>query len=430
MSESDLFTTQGDWQTRLAAIMDMMREMSLHSDPQAMVRAYANRMRTIRPADRRISLSRRGLRQPQFRVTRYSLWEEEINPWKQPERLPVLAGGVLADLIYSDTPQIIDDLQLADDDPAAEYLEGQRSLIAVPLMDQGASLNMVVLTRAEAAAFDREQLPELVWTSNLFGRATHSLVLADQVRRAYDVVDRELKIVADIQRALLPSHLPDIETLKLAAHYQTSQRAGGDYYDFFPLSDGKWGILIADVSGHGTPAAVMMAVTHSIAHLYPGTSQRPGEMLGFVNRHLARRYTTNIDTFVTAFYGIYDSKSRRLTYASAGHNPPRVKQCAASGISSLDSPAGFPLGVSEEEQYQDSTRTLRAGDQIIFYTDGITEAQGPNDEQFGIARLDAVLDCCRDDATEIIREILNRVEQFTRGAPATDDRTLVVAKVV
>ncbi len=105
--------------------------------------------------------------------------------------------------------------------------------------------------------------------SNLFGRATHNLVLSDQLKVAYEAVDYEMKVVADIQRSLLPMQMPSIPTLSLAAHYQTSHRAGGDYYDFFPLPDGKWGILIADVSGHGTPAAVLMAVTHSLAHTLP-----------------------------------------------------------------------------------------------------------------------------------------------------------------
>ena len=94
-------------------------------------------------------------------------------------------------------------------------------------------MNMVVLLRNEPAAFDREEFPEWVWLSNLFGRATHNLVLAEELRKAYDVVDRELKVVADIQRSLLPKTMPAIPRLGLAAHYQTSQWAGGDYYDFF-----------------------------------------------------------------------------------------------------------------------------------------------------------------------------------------------------
>ncbi len=92
------------------------------------------------------------------------------------------------------------------------------------------------------------------------------------------------KLYADIQRSLLPKTIPTIPGLGLAAHYQTSQWAGGDYYDFFPLTDGRWGIMIADVSGHGTPAAVMMAITHSIAHAYPGPPDPPAAMLEHVNQ--------------------------------------------------------------------------------------------------------------------------------------------------
>src|SRR5205085_8839936 len=139
----------------------------------------------------------------------------------------------------------------------------------------------------------------------LFGRATHSLVLADQVKRAYDRLDRELQTVADIQRSLLPTTLPAIPTLDLATDYQTSTRAGGDYYDFFPLPDGQWGILIADVSGHGTPAAVIMAITHSIAHTSTDPKTPPSRLLAFVNDRLAAGYTEN-GNFITAFYGIYD----------------------------------------------------------------------------------------------------------------------------
>jgi sigma-B regulation protein RsbU (phosphoserine phosphatase) len=269
----------------------------------------------------------------------------------------------------------------------------------------------------------------MVWMSNLFGRAAHSLVLAEQVREAYEVVDRELKMVAHIQRSLLPSELPQIPTMHLAAHYQTARRAGGDYYDFFALPDGKWAIMIADVSGHGTPAAVMMAITHSIAHSFPGPPAPANKMLDFVNRRLATRYTAGLGAFVTAFYGIYDPASRQLTYACAGHNPPRLKRCADGTISSLDGVANLPLGISADESYAECSQVLQPGDQIVFYTDGITEAQNAAGEIFGLERLDAVLSECRDNATELIEAVLANVESFTASQPPGDDRTLLVAKI-
>src|SRR5204863_6200348 len=139
---------------------------------------------------------------------------------------------------------------------------------------------------------------------------------------------RELKAVARIQRSLLPSTLPEIPGLDLASSYQTSARAGGDYYDFFRLPDNQWGILMADVSGHGTPAAVLMAVTHTIAHSYPGPAMPPGLLLAHVNRTLTERYTARMGAFVTAFYGVYDPATRTIAFSSAGHPPPRLKRCA------------------------------------------------------------------------------------------------------
>jgi sigma-B regulation protein RsbU (phosphoserine phosphatase) len=420
---------QGDWQHRLAHIVETMREMSSHTDPQEMVRSYGRRMRELMPIDGFLSLSRRGLEKPEYRITRSSRWTGDVNPWREANRLPLLRGGLLSDLVYGEEPRIIDDLTVDPDDPASEYLDGHRSLIAVPHFDHGQGLNMVISLRKEPAAFRREDFPELVWLSSLFGRATHSLVLRDELAQALGVVERELKIVADLQRTLLPKTLPKIPTLGLAAHYQTSRWAGGDYYDIFALPDGRWGLLIADVSGHGTPAAVMMAVTHSIAHTYPGSPERPADLLAFINHHLASRYTADFDAFVTAFYGIYDPSTRELTYASAGHNPPRLKRCEDGSILSLDVVGNLPLGIADAAPYDQTTQVLRPGDQIVFYTDGITEATAPDGTMFGLERLDEALENCHLDADGLIHSVLDAVERFTAGAPASDDRTLVVAKV-
>jgi sigma-B regulation protein RsbU (phosphoserine phosphatase) len=337
---------RGPWQQRLAFIVDTMRELSEQTDPQLLVQAYGRRMRQALPSDGFVSLSRRDLARPRVRVTRSHLWGTEVNPWTARERV-ILDGGLLSELIWSDEAVVIDDFCLRDGDPGAEFLKGMRSLVAVPLFDRGVALNMYVALSVSPNRFLRQDLPERVWMSNLFGRATHNLVLSDQVRQAYAAVDRELKTVADMQRSLLPTHLPNVPSLELAAHYQTSRRAGGDYYDFFPLDDGRLGILIADVSGHGTPAAVMMAVTHSIAHTHGEEPTPPSKLLAFINRHLCARYTSGNGTFVTAFYGIYDPRARTLTYGSAGHCPPRVKRTDGR-VLPIEGSLSLPLGIEPD----------------------------------------------------------------------------------
>lgn len=419
----------GNWRQRMAMVVDTLREMSVHTEPEAMVRSYGARMRNLLATDRMVAISRRGLTPPKFRITRSSLWSEQVDPWKEPHKLPLLSGGLLGELLYADEPRLIDDLRIAPDDPAAEYFEGMKSLISLPLYDQGVATNMVVFMRRAAGAFDPEDFPQWVLMSGLFGRATYSLVVSAQLATAYELTDRELRTIADIQRSLLPAELPKISTMELAAYYQTSRRAGGDYYDFFPLENDQWGILIADVSGHGTPAAVMMAITHSIAHTMPGPPTPPGRLLNNLNSQLIRHYTRNSGTFVTAFYGIYDARTRLLRYANAGHNPPRLKRCDDGSMASLDGVGSFPLGITAEVSYEEARLQLRAGDQIIFYTDGITEAQNAEGEMFGEARLDEVLGACRPGAQQLIDAVLESVAEFSNGRPADDDRTVLVAKV-
>jgi phosphoserine phosphatase RsbU/P len=422
----------GEWHERVEAIVEAMREMSLQDDPLKMVQAYGARVRDWMPADRWMSLSRRGHKSPDFRITRSSLWSETIDPWKQKERLPLLSGGFLADLIYGDEPRLINDISplVSPDDPARQYLEGMRSMIAVPHYDQGEGLNMVISMREKPGSFEPERFPEWVWVSGLFGRATHNLVLRNELKDAYDIVERELKVVADIQRSLLPQVLPKIPSLELSAYYRTSRWAGGDYYDFFPLPDGRWGILVADVSGHGTPAAVMMAITHSLAHSLPGPPDPPAALLGHLNRQLSMHYTVANEVFVTAFYGIYDPAARTLSYSSAGHNPPRLIRCRDGTVQALEEVGGPPLGLDEDLTYEQTTCELQPGDVMAFYTDGITEAMDSRGAQFGPSRLDEILSRCHLRVGAVIEDVIDAVDRFTDSEPPMDDRTLIVARVV
>jgi sigma-B regulation protein RsbU (phosphoserine phosphatase) len=394
-----------------------------------MVQAYTDRMRAILPVDCQISLSRRGLESPMVRVTRFSGWEADVNPWKQPERLPVLYDGLFAQLIYANEPRIVRRVDLADGDPARKYLEGMQSLLALPLFDGGESINMVLLGRKVADGFDNENLPEWVWMSNLFGRATQTLVLKSQLEEAYDKLDQEMKNVGRIQRALLPATLPEICTMQLAAYYQTSTRAGGDYYDFFELPDDRWGILVADVSGHGTPAAVIMAITHGLAHSYAGAPTNAADLLTYLNGHLFARYTGHVGGFVTAFYGVYDARTRTFDYSSAGHNPPRLKRCTDGSISSLDAAQSLPLGITADAVFEQTRIQFEPGDQMILYTDGITEAMDPAGQQFGVERLDKALENCMLTADGLLQTVVQGVEDFAAGHAPDDDRTMLVAKI-
>jgi len=428
MFRSTIELLSSDWREQLAFVVEAMKEMSLQTDPQQMGKLYAQRMRRLTPVDGTLSLSRRNLSAPLYRITRSSRWTQEINPWKQRDLLPLLSGGLLAEWIYGNEPRLFNDFQPPADDPAAEYLAEMRSVAVIPMYDKGEALNMVLLMRREPNVFPPELFPGMVFQANLYGRATNNLVLSEQLKQAYEEVDLELKAVANIQRALLPTHTPNIPGVQIASYYQTSRRAGGDYYDFFPLPDGRWGILIADVSGHGTPAAVIMAITHSLAHTFSGPHDHPGRFLEYLNERLHHRYTLD-SSFVTAFYGIYDPQSRTLHYVSAGHNPPRLKRCEDGSLATLNAVRGLPLGLFPSETYEAAPLALVRGDQLVLYTDGVTEADNPQGQLFGLERLDQTLENCSVGAGDLLRSVLQALQEFTAGRPASDDQTLLILKL-
>ncbi len=425
-------TTRRPWEEELAIIDRTMRAISGITDPQQLVDVYWDGIGELLPITDYVALSRRGVEPPFYLITRSSRFTEDINPWTQRERLPRLSGGVLGEIAYADRPVFIDDLpaRLRADDPAYFYLQGFQSVIALPQYDNGEALNISVNLLTPGRELDRAIIPMLAWQSGLFGRGTQNLVLRNQLTKALSDLDRELQVVGEIQRSLLPSELPAIPGFDLAAYYLTSARAGGDYYDFFPLEGGRWGLFIADVSGHGTPAAVLMAITHAIAHSQPRRHTPPASLLAHLNSHLTRSYTRS-GTFVTAFYAVLDPASRTLTYSAAGHNPPRLVR---NEVTALSAASSLPLGISEDQTYSEATIHLHRGDLLVLYTDGITEAMAPTSpsqspELFGPGRLDEVLLSSRARSpAACIDRVCAEIAAFTSGSPASDDRTLIAVR--
>jgi sigma-B regulation protein RsbU (phosphoserine phosphatase) len=175
---------------------------------------------------------------------------------------------------------------------------------------------------------------------------------------------------------------------------------------------------------------VIMAVTHSIAHTHHGEPQPPSRLLSFVNDHLTARYTAGNGTFVTAFYGIYDCEYRTLTYASAGHCPPRIRRSGNGVLESMDQSRQLPLGIEAGESYVDIVENLDTGDSIFIYTDGVTEARNRAGDFYGLSRLDDVLMHARDrNARELLGDALKSLNEFSSGTNATDDRTLLAVVV-
>jgi sigma-B regulation protein RsbU (phosphoserine phosphatase) len=253
-------------------------------------------------------------------------------------------------------------------------------------------------------------------------------VLARRLRQAKDALEAELDLVALVQRSLLPSRLLDAPGLVLAADARTARRAGGDYYAAFPLDGGRTGLLIADASGHSAPATVLMAMVHAFAHVCP-RRQDPGALLGFLDRALSTAGPRDAGAFVTAFAAVFDPGSRELRYARTGHPPPRLRPAAGGPVAALDAVGEPPLGLGLADPCAEVSVRLSAGDLLVCFTDGVSDAPGPDGGRFGCRRLDELIAAAPGEPGRAVEAITGAVSRFAGGIPPDDDCTLLVAWV-
>ena len=245
----------------------------------------------------------------------------------------------------------------------------------------------------------------------------------------------ELALAAEVQRRLLPERPPESVAFELAGFCQPARGVGGDYYDFIAFDNRQLGIAIADVSGKGMAAALLMSTMQATlrslsaeSNLRPQTSHSLADMVVTINRLLWN--STGGLNYVTFFYAQFDQSTRRLSYVNAGHNPPLFfRSGQADGFRQLSS-GGTVVGIFEDCAYEQATVQTRPGDVLLAYTDGLSEALNVRGEEFGEARIrEAVTETSRTSVVEIRDEVVRRVKEWCANAPQHDDLTFVVMKV-
>jgi serine phosphatase RsbU (regulator of sigma subunit) len=275
----------------------------------------------------------------------------------------------------------------------------------------------------------RDQLEDLAGSFNRMSASIDHLLL---VQREKQRLDDELRIAREIQKSLLPVTPPRLEGLDVADLCEPAREVGGDYYDFFQLGPRRLAVLIADVSGKGTSAALYMAELKGLMLALSRAEESPRQLLIEVNRHLADHLDNR--SFVTMTYAVIDLEQRTLTAARAGHTPLIV---VTGGRSEVIVPDGMVLGLrlpGASERFADvlveHARPLLPGDVIVLYTDGITEAMDADGELFGDAALARVLAGEHHrDAAGIRERVVRDVRAFVGDAEPHDDMTMVVLKL-
>jgi sigma-B regulation protein RsbU (phosphoserine phosphatase) len=239
-------------------------------------------------------------------------------------------------------------------------------------------------------------------------------------------IEKELLVAREIQQGLLPKQMPQVSGFDIYGYSLPTQQVGGDYFDFLTLPDGKLGIGIADVSGKGTPAALLMANLQAALRSQALTNCIPSVGVANANRLLCQ--SVEKGKFATLVYGCLNPSEKTFAYVNAGHNPPFV--FSGSEILTLDK-GGLLLGVLEDAPYEQGEVILKSGDLLVMYTDGVTEAFNETDAQFEEERLIRVVkENISQPAKQIAEQIIREVKAFQGLQPQSDDITLVIVKVL
>lgn len=270
---------------------------------------------------------------------------------------------------------------------------------------------------------------DYVETSRLEVDYTASICIDHYTEEQRRKLERELELSQKVQKALLPQRLPDIPGLELAAYSQPARIVGGDYFDFFNFRNGSPGFVIADVMGKGVAASLLMASLQASLRILVTEEESPAEVAKRLNQIFV--HNINLTKFVTIFLARYEQDSKTLHYCNAGHNPPLLFRTKSSSepIQWLDSTSAA-IGLVEDFKFESAQIKLFPDDLLLLYTDGVTEAFSPEEEEFGTDRLaEIVLQNPSVSAVEIVAALRRMLQQFTNGKGLDDDTTILAARV-
>jgi sigma-B regulation protein RsbU (phosphoserine phosphatase) len=297
--------------------------------------------------------------------------------------------------------------------------ESTMSEVAIPLIVEGKLVGVFSASHSELDAFPPEQLRLLQALCSHIAVAVRNCKRFRAEQQERQRMTREAEEARIIQQALLPKASPYIPGFAISGLSVPAGDIGGDWYDFIAFSDGCWGLVLADVSGKGTAAALLMSATRAMIRSLTDTCRSPAETLSKLNQLMVEDFPSG--RFVTLIYAVLDPENRTLKFASAGHLPPLFVNGDKAVF--LETEAGTPLGLSKSG-YSETEIHLKEGSRLVFYSDGITEAAGFDDEEYGAARLrEHVLNA---DASS--DSILSDVRHHVNGAGLQDDATVIFVR--
>lgn len=299
------------------------------------------------------------------------------------------------------------------------------SILSVPLKTKGKLIGVLnVFNKISEDGFTPNDQRMLSIIATQSAQAIESARLYDE-EKSLKMIEEELNFATDIQTNLLPKLNPQIDGFDIAGKSIPAKEVGGDYYDFIPIDENKNVICLGDISGKGMPAAMLMANLQATLRGQALFTSSAGECLTRANKLLYR--STDLQKFATLFYGILETTESIFHFSNAGHNPPFLID-SAKKITRLTK-GGTVLGFLEDYQFEEDSIKLNAGDTVVIYSDGITEALNKQNKEFGEDRLLTILaENMKSTADTLIEKVFNAIKTFVNDMPQSDDITIVVIK--
>lgn len=300
-----------------------------------------------------------------------------------------------------------------------------RTLMAAPLQTKDRVIGLIYVDSPSLTrVFKEDDLNLLTVMANTAAIRIEHERLAE-IEHQERMMAHELQQAAEIQKRFLPAQAPQVSGLDLAGHNAPCRTVGGDYYDFFPYPNGRVAMVLGDVSGKGMPASLLMMSLQARVQVLIEEPENLGAVMTRLNRLTATNCPSN--RFITFFMCVLDGATGDLVFSNAGHNPPLVVR-AGEQAEWLEA-GGCVLGVMPMMKYDESRNRLGAGDVLVIFSDGVTDALNPQGAEFGEARLEAAVRLHRGESSSAILEGVNRaIAEWTAGTPLPDDLTLLVAK--
>lgn len=320
---------------------------------------------------------------------------------------------------------VVECTRLQDSAKADGDIRGLYFHATTPLIASERILGIINIATDEWQVFTADDLQFFSRVGSQIAVTLEWAYLYDLARQQRERLERELEMAREVQASLLPAQLPQIAGFEMAASWHSAREVAGDFYDVFPLAEGRLGLVIGDVSDKGAPAALYMAMVRSLIRATAKFADSPAETLLVVNESIQEHSSSEM--FVTVFYGVLKVADRSLVYASAGHDPPLLRRM--SGELECLIRTGPILGIFEEILLVDKHIKLEPGDLLLAYTDGVPDALNAEGHEYGRSRLDEVVCQSGAGAKACLEHVEADLKEFIGEERQTDDITLLVVGV-